>query len=169
MPKIGCDCHLVIAMKSPRSLLVKSIILALVVSIAVVGFYTCTIATSNSACRTEPPVEDRAKDVKAGNKQYDFDHCTVIMATYKRNNLLQIMLEHLCSISSNTKTRIFADIIVVWHNIGVDIPDDIKSFSCPIPVHFKQPQQNVLYNKFVHYPEIKTQCKCTIHVHVLQY
>ena len=90
---------------------------------------------------------------------YSFNSCTVLIATYKRNKLLEKVLNHLCSMSLNETTRIFSKIIVSWNNINTVVPNKLTSLLCPIPILFKYPKQNVLYNKFIHYPEIETQCK----------
>ena len=117
-----------------------------------------TDSVSNGEITTQTTA-NQSTMIPAAERTYDFNSCTVLIATYKRNKLLMKVLSHLCSISSNETTRIFSKIIVSWNNINTVAPDKLTSLSCPIPILFKYPKQNVLYNKFIHYPEIETQCK----------
>ena len=118
-----------------------------------------TDPVSNGVITTETTATFQSTMMPAAERTYDFNSCTVLIATYKRNKLLEKVLNHLCSISSNETTRVFSKIIVSWNNINTVAPDKLTSLSCPIPILFKYPKQNVLYNKFIHYPEIETQCK----------
>ena len=124
-----------------------------------------TDPVSNGGITTETTANFQSTMMPAAERRtYDFNSCTVLIATYKRNKLLEKVLNQLCSISSNETTRVFSKIIVSWNNINTVVPDKLTSLSCPIPILFKYPKQNVLYNKFIHYPEIETQCK-SVHVY----
>ena len=80
------------------------------------------------------------------------DKFTVIMPTYKRVVLLKQVLSHLCGLDSLVDC-----IIVVWNNIEEPIPSDLLQFNCSVRLYFKKEATNSLNNRFIHYPEIRTE------------
>ena len=81
------------------------------------------------------------------------DRFTVIIPTYKRVVLLKQVLSHLCSLDSLVDC-----IIVVWNDIEEPIPSDVLQFNCSaVRLYFKKETTNSLNNRFVRYPEIRTE------------
>ena len=123
--------------------------------------------TDNGENKLSIPVE-----LKVPAFQSLTDKFTVIMPTYKRVNLLKKVLKNYCSMSSKIDS-----IIVVWNDLEEEIPDSIKSFPCEVTIHLKKEKINSLNNRFMPFPEIKTECKdsmCTrvvgssrIHGHIV--
>ena len=79
---------------------------------------------------------------------------SIIIPTYKRIKLLKKVLENYCSLSTHVDT-----IIVVWNNVKEKVPQELKDFSCQVTLHVKAQKVNSLNNRFLHFPEIKTQGK----------
>ena len=80
------------------------------------------------------------------------DRLTVIIPTYKRVVLLKQVLSHLCGLDSLVDC-----IIVVWNDIEEPIPSDLLQFSCSVRLYLKKETTNSLHNRFIHYPEIRTE------------
>ena len=80
------------------------------------------------------------------------DKFTVIVPTYKRVVLLKKVLSHLCGLDSLVDC-----IIVVWNNIEEPIPSELLQFNCLVRLYFKKEATNSLNNRFIHYPEIRTE------------
>ena len=80
---------------------------------------------------------------------------TIVMTTYKRNEILQKVLNHHC------KTTQLDKIIVIWNNVGTPVPDFLLniSTSCAVPLKFIEETENKLTRRFKPRPEIETDCK----------
>lgn len=79
---------------------------------------------------------------------------TIVMLTYNRTvNLFQIF-RHYCKMPD-----IIHKFVVVWHNIGTQIPAQLKDFPCNVPIVFVTPSENKLNNRFVPYEEIESECE----------
>lgn len=79
---------------------------------------------------------------------------TIVMTTYKRNVILQKVLNHYC------KTPHLDKIIVIWNNIGTPVPGFLLniSTSCAVPLKFIKETENKLTRRFKPRPEIETDC-----------
>lgn len=86
------------------------------------------------------------------NHTLSMDKFSIIIPTYKRVKLLKQVLENYCSLQTHVDT-----IIVVWNNIKEAIPKEIKELSCKVKLVLKTPSVNSLNNRFIRYPEIRTQ------------
>jgi len=79
---------------------------------------------------------------------------TIVMTTYKRDEILQKVLNHYC------KTPHLNKIIVIWNNIGTPVPGFLLniSTSCAVPLKFVKETENKLTRRFKPRPEIETDC-----------
>ncbi|XP_003383404.1 PREDICTED: exostosin-like 2 [Amphimedon queenslandica] len=82
---------------------------------------------------------------------YSRNTFTIVMPTYGRSAQLPQILTHYCGISNVAK------ILVLWNNIGVQVPGPIKDFKCQVPLKIKIMEENKLTSRFVPYPEIETE------------
>ena len=84
------------------------------------------------------------------------DKFTILMPSYRRTNTLQDIFDHYCVMDD-----IIHQLIIVWNNVNEIVPDWLKKYKCKFPITFKEQEKNTLNNRFVLYPEIKTECKLT--------
>ena len=79
---------------------------------------------------------------------------TIVMTTYKRNEILQKVLNHYC------RTPQLDKIIVIWNNVGTPVPDFLLniSTSCAVSLKFIEETENKLTRRFKPRPEIETDC-----------
>lgn len=80
---------------------------------------------------------------------------TMIMLTYKRVKVLSKLLLHYCKVRSIRK------ILVIWNDVGSQIPQDILALvkQCDVTLEFIQEKENKLTNRFKPRPEIETECE----------
>ena len=79
---------------------------------------------------------------------------TIVMTTYKRDEILQKVLNHYCTTPQLDK------IIVIWNNVGTPVPGFLLniSTSCAVPLEFIGETENKLTRRFKPRPEIETDC-----------
>ena len=81
------------------------------------------------------------------------------MPTYKRNGFLS---DHEHPAFNLAKNKLVSKIIVVWHNIGDNVPisitNNIHELGIFNKVEFVYPEKNSLNNRFFPYKTIKTEC-----------
>lgn len=80
---------------------------------------------------------------------------TMILMTYKRVKTLPALLLHYC------ETKFLSKIIVIWNDIGSEIPQNILDVNktCRVRVVFIKETNNSMNNRFKPRKEIETQCK----------
>ena len=83
-----------------------------------------------------------------------FDKFTIVMPTYNRTETLSTIFHHYCEMPD-----IIDQIVVVWNNIGELVPQKVQEYSCKVPIKFLLQKTNRLINRFIPYPEIKTDCE----------
>ena len=76
---------------------------------------------------------------------------TVVVQTYRRNDLLFRVLRHYCEIGAVDR------IIVVWNNLNVAVPGFLRNMSCGSQLFFKEQRENTIRNRFQPFPEIRTE------------
>lgn len=82
---------------------------------------------------------------------YTRDSFTIVMPTFQRSTQLVQVLNHYCTVPH------VAMILVIWNNVGQELPDKFKTFKCQVPVKFLIMKENKLTNRFKLYPEIQTE------------
>jgi len=84
------------------------------------------------------------------------DAFTIIMQTYKREKTLPNLLLHYCW------ARYLSKIVVIWNDVGVEIPENILRVKrlCPVPIVFIEETVNKMTNRYKPRPEIETDCEC---------
>ena len=80
------------------------------------------------------------------------DKFTVIIPTYKRIKLLTRILNNYCSLTSHIDA-----LFVVWNDLQTDIPESLKQLKCGVTLYWKKEKTNSLNNRFIPYPEIRTE------------
>ena len=82
--------------------------------------------------------------------------CTMVMLTYKRENILPKVLLHYC------KRTFLQRILVIWNDVNTTIPKDFLDlkFSCKTDLKFIVSKENLLTNRYIPRKEIETDCKC---------
>ena len=78
---------------------------------------------------------------------------TIVIQTYKRNDILHRVLAHYCTFCEAHK------ILVVWNNVGQPVPKDLsdKANDCCPTLLFLEQTKNSIRNRFYPYPEIQTE------------
>lgn len=79
------------------------------------------------------------------------DKYTVLMPTYRRNDLLVYSLKLHCSCIGVDR------IVVIWNNVHETVPQYLVEFPCPVEIIFIQQQRNSLNNRFKPYTQIRTE------------
>lgn len=82
---------------------------------------------------------------------YRRDKFTVVMPTFGRSLQLTEILGHYCKVANVDK------ILVLWNNVGQEIPASLKDFKCDVPVKFMIMKENKLTSRFVPYSDIQTE------------
>ena len=76
---------------------------------------------------------------------------TVVMLTYKREDILAQLLSHYCNMND-----ILQQIIVIWNDIEVHVPNNLLTYKCNVKLTFIQSVENKLTNRFLPRDEIAT-------------
>ena len=76
---------------------------------------------------------------------------TVLFITYKRTDVLALVLDFHCNFALVDR------VIVVWNEVDKPIPENFINYNCSKELFFKRPLVNSLNNRFVPYPEIRTE------------
>ena len=79
------------------------------------------------------------------------DKFTVVMQSYKRDDLLHRLLKHYCKIS------LIDRIIIVWNNVNVPVPDFLRNMGCGRERFFLRQSHNTIRNRFQPFPQIRTE------------
>lgn len=77
---------------------------------------------------------------------------TIVIMTYKRAALLRTLIPHYCGTG-----KYLDKLLIVWNDVGTDIPRDIAAHECDVPLVFLISKANKLTNRFIPYMEIKTK------------
>lgn len=83
------------------------------------------------------------------------DNYTIVIQTYKRNNILKEVLKHYC-----TAPRV-DQILVVWNNVGRRVPSFLRKQPCERKLIFLPQERNTIRNRFKPFPEIRTDGELT--------
>ena len=77
---------------------------------------------------------------------------TVLFPTYKRNDILGRVLHFHCNFALVDR------VIVVWNDVDEPtIPENFINYNCSKELFFKRPLVNSVNNRFIPYPEIRTE------------
>ena len=77
---------------------------------------------------------------------------TVLLLTYKRTDILGRVLDFHCNFTLVDR------VIVVWNDVDKPtIPEEFTNYKCSKELFFKRPLVNSLNNRFIPYPEIRTE------------
>ena len=77
---------------------------------------------------------------------------TVLFPTYKRNDILGRVLHFHCNFALVDR------VIVVWNDVDKPtIPENFINYNCSKELFFKRPLANSVNNRFIPYPEIRTE------------
>ena len=140
------ELHTTLLVKAPGDLQAKSANVG-------VSFYS---PLSSSIKETQGIVSNLFK--KSAELQHafsnKFDKFTIVMPTYNRTETLSTIFHHYCEMP-----EIIDQILVVWNNIGELVPQEVQEYSCKVPIKFLLQNANRLINRFIPYPEIKTDCE----------
>ena len=92
------------------------------------------------------------------------DKYTVVMPTYRRNDVIQEALGFHCS------CRYVDRIIVVWNNVHETVPKYLTELPCNVEIIFKKQIVNSLNNRFKPFTFIRTECELhNVHVVLVIY
>ena len=82
------------------------------------------------------------------------DKFTILMPSYKRTETLHSVFDHYCVMDD-----IIDQLIIVWNNVGVPVPEKLLTYKCGFRITFSKQKNNTLNNRFIPFPEIETDCK----------
>ena len=77
---------------------------------------------------------------------------TIVIMTYKRAALLRTLIPHYCGTG-----KYLDKVLIVWNDVGTEIPRDIAGHECDVPLKFLISKSNKLTNRFIPYMEIETK------------
>ena len=77
---------------------------------------------------------------------------TIVIMTYKRAALLRTLIPHYCGTG-----KYLDKLLIVWNDVGTEIPRDIAGHECDVPLMFLISKANKLTNRFIAYMEIETK------------
>ena len=80
------------------------------------------------------------------------ERLTILMPTYKRADILPLVLKHYCSMGESIEK-----ILVIWNDVETSVPPSLRSLRCDIDVLFIVSKENKLTNRFMPRDEIKTK------------
>lgn len=84
---------------------------------------------------------------------------TILMPTYKRNLFLEDKTHPTLLL---TKLDIVKKLIIIWHNVGEEVPlsimNNLEKLKINHKVSFVYPEKNSLNNRFFPYDDISTEC-----------
>lgn len=86
------------------------------------------------------------------------ERLTLVMLTYKREDLIPRVTRHYCSMTESIES-----IIVIWNDIGTSIPPSLLQLECEVKLKFIISKENKLTNRFLPREEITTEgglCVC---------
>lgn len=85
----------------------------------------------------------------------------MVTPTYKRTSNLPVLLDHYCAM-----TDIIHKIIILWNNVGEEVPKDIidQGRKCDVPVVIKIMPRNNLTSRFIPYTEIETAGEIRVNI-----
>lgn len=76
---------------------------------------------------------------------------TIVIQTYKRNDLLYKLLTHYCMFEAVDR------IIVVWNNVNVSVPDFLHYMPCGPQLFYLKQTENTIRNRFQPFSQIRTE------------
>lgn len=82
------------------------------------------------------------------------DKFTILMPTYKRTDTLSQVFNHYCGMND-----IIDQLVMVWNNLDEIVPSSLRGYKCKFPITFLEQKKNSLNNRFILYPEVKTECQ----------
>ena len=62
------------------------------------------------------------------------------------------LIPHYCSTG-----KYLDKVIIIWNDVETIIPQDLLDFKCEVPLVYVHSKENKLTNRFIPYPEIKTE------------
>ena len=98
--------------------------------------------------QTPPRVRSIAEAELFTDEEANF---TVLVQTYKRNDLLFRVLRHYCEIAAVDR------IIIVWNNLNTPVPKFLLNMSCGSKLFFMEQRRNTIRNRFQPFAEIRTE------------
>ena len=92
-------------------------------------------------------------------------NCTLVMQTYKREEILLKILPHYC------KIPLLQRILVVWNDVGATVPEALRNLtqSCRADLMYILSEENKLTNRYIPRREIETDCNAAINYCVPHY
>lgn len=79
------------------------------------------------------------------------DNYTLVIQSYKRNKLLKTCLKHYCGAPRVDQ------ILVVWNNVGEDVPKYLRLYPCSVKITFIIQVNNTIRNRFKPFPQLRTE------------
>lgn len=79
---------------------------------------------------------------------------TLVIQTYKRNDLLHRLLSHYCKFDAVDR------IIIVWNNVNESVPDFLHYLPCGPQLFYLKQRENTIRNRFQPFPQIRTEGRC---------
>ena len=98
------------------------------------------------------------------NNSYDLEteQFTIVILTFKRVTLLWTLIPHYCSTG-----KYLDKVIIIWNDVETIIPQDLLDFKCEVPLVYIHSKENKLTNRFIPYPEIKTDGEMWYNINTL--
>ena len=76
---------------------------------------------------------------------------TIVIQTYRRNDLLHRLLSHYCKFEAVDR------IIIVWNNVNVSVPDFLHYMPCGPQLFYLKQLENTIRNRFQPFSQIRTE------------
>lgn len=108
-----------------------------------------SLSTKRLPARAKRPYSSAFYDPLIGEANF-----TLIIQTYRRNDLLHRLLTHYCKYEAVDR------IIIVWNNVNETVPDFLHYLPCGPQLFYLRQTENTIRNRFQPFPQIRTEGWC---------
>ena len=107
---------------------------------------TAAAASRRSPSRKRAGLQDA--DIEPFLDEANF---TIVIQTYRRNDLLYRLLTHYCKFEAVDR------IIIVWNNVNISVPDFLHYIPCGPQLFYLKQLENTIRNRFQPFSQIRTE------------
>ncbi len=111
------------------------------------GYYT----NCSNGCRNKVIIQQVQSLSSFFTTNYTSEKFSIIVPTFKRNYCVYTVLRHYC------KMKYVATIIVLWNNLGEEIPRYLKKIRCHSTLRYIKMKENRMTTRYILLPEIQTE------------
>ena len=114
---------------------------------AAAGYYS----NCSNGCKNKVIIQQVQSLSSFFKTNYTSEKFSIIVPTFKRNYCVYTVLRHYC------KMKYVATIIVLWNNLGEEIPRYLKKIKCRSTLKYIKMKENRMTTRYILLPEIQTE------------